>query len=304
MQNGRNKKLGRGIKRFLAFTIAVFIVFSTLPAIVNAKEERTVRIAVFPLGAFQYFNEEGETEGYNIDYLNRIAQVTHWNYEYVEAKNFQDACTLLDEDKVDLVAPVQYREYLEQQYAYSAYTMATESAAIFVMNNEKNEDLLYEDFTTMKSMHFGMVKYNSSSFTNEFIDNYSVRNNFMPDNITYYNNVTELLAALEKGDIEAAVANILFTNEKYKMVGRFSPMTSYYIMQKNNNGLKDELDEAMSSIVLSDPGYQAELMSDYFQFYGISSFTYDEEEYIKTLPTIKVGYQVNHSPLSYTDENG
>lgn len=202
------------------------------------------------------------------------------------------------------MAPVQYREYLEQQYAYSAYTMATESAAIFVMNNEKNEDLLYEDFTTMKSMLFGMVKYNSSSFTNEFIDNYSVRNNFMPDNITYYNNMTELLAALEKGDIEAAVANILFTNEKYKMVGRFSPMTSYYIMQKNNNGLKDELDEAMSSIVLSDPGYQAEVMSDYFRFYGISSFTYDEEEYIITLPTIKVGYQVNHSPLSYTDENG
>lgn len=89
MQNGRNKKLGRGIKRFLAFTIAVFIVFSTLPAIVNAKEERTVRIAVFPLGTFQYFNEEGEAEGYNIDYLNRIAQVTHWNYEYVEAKIFR-----------------------------------------------------------------------------------------------------------------------------------------------------------------------------------------------------------------------
>lgn len=239
-----------------------------------------------------------------MDFLNRLSLSTHWNYEYVKAENFQDACQLLREDKVDLVAPVQLRASLSDEFAFSAYTMATESAAIYVMSDGPYKDVLYEDFNSLSKMRFGMVRYEASSFTKAFVDKYRVENQLSSITITSYDNMTELLSALEQGDVDAAVANILFSCDKYKTLAKFSPMPSYFIMQMENNGLKDELDNAMSALLLSDPGYINQLMSDYFQFYGTTAFSYDEQQYLDSLPAVKVGYQVNHAPLSYTDENG
>ena len=265
---------------------------------------RTVRVAVFPLGSFQGYDETGAAVGYNIDYLNKLNQSTHWSLKFVKTENFQAAAQLLRDDQVDLVAPVQQKAYLAEEFAYSAYTMATESAAIFVRQDGNYADTLYEDFGAMSKMHFGMVKYENSSFSQAFLDQYTKDNGFEPKEITYFDNMTQVLGAMDDGTVDAVVTNILFTNDAYKMLGRFSPMTSYYIMQKDNRGLKNELDEAMSNLLLSEPGYQTSLMSTYFQFYGSSAFTFDEKFYIETLPTIKVGYPANHEPISYTNPGG
>lgn len=242
MNKSAKLKIMTGTKRIMAFLLVLLMVIGTVPVLSKADEIETIRVAVFPLGSFQYFDENGDAQGYNIDYLNRIAENTHWNYEYVEATNFQDACRLLDEDKVDIVAPVQYKDYLAEKYEYSAYTMAIESGAVFVLNTEKNENLLYEDFGAMNDMKFGMVNYEGSSFTSEFIDNYSVKNNVNPKSITYYNNMTEVFSALNNGEVDAVVSNILFNCDDYKMISRFSSLSSYYIMQKDEKELKEELD--------------------------------------------------------------
>ncbi len=226
MNKSAKLKIMTGTKRIMAFLLVLLMVIGTVPVLSKADEIETIRVAVFPLGSFQYFDENGDAQGYNIDYLNRIAENTHWNYEYVEATNFQDACRLLDEDKVDIVAPVQYKDYLAEKYEYSAYTMAIESGAVFVLNTEKNENLLYEDFGAMNDMKFGMVNYEGSSFTSEFIDNYSVKNNINPKSITYYNNMTEVFSALNNGEVDAVVSNILFNCDDYKMISRFSSLSS------------------------------------------------------------------------------
>lgn len=301
-----NKKVG--VNRIIAFLMAIMFITGVFTQPVKADpyvtQARTVRVAVFPLGSFQNFDEDGNAYGYNIDYLDKLSQTTHWKYEYVHAENFQDACQLLRDDKVDLVAPVQLRTAISDEFAYSTYTMATESAAIFVLDNEANQDILYEDFATMADMTFGMVNTEDSSFSQMFLQQYSIENDFTPKSIQYFDNMTEVLDALENGQVDAIVTNILFTRDDYKLLGRFSPMTSYYIMQQGATELKSELDEAMSNLLLTNPGYQTDLMSSYFQFYGTSAFTYEEQLYIDELPEITVGYQVNHAPLSYTDNNG
>lgn len=272
------------------------------PIMGHASENRTVRVAIFPLGQFQYFDDQGEAAGYNIEYLEKVAQTTHWQYEYVESKNFQDACTMLADGKVDLVAPAQRKDYLADQFEYSAYTMATECAAVYVLNNTANENLLFEDFDAMADMKFAAVHRESSSFTQKFLEEYTVQNHFTPKSIQYYDSMTEVLEALRSGEADAAITNILFQDGDLKLIGRFAPMPSYYILPKEDTELRNELDDAMTSIMLDDPSYQTSLMSKYFALYGDSHFTYAEQEFIDSIPDITIGYQVNHSPLSYTDE--
>jgi len=290
------------IKRVTAFLLMIIMLAGILPVMVFAVEQRTVRVAVFPLGQFQYFDENGEAAGYNIEYLEKIAQTTHWKYEYVEAENFQDACQQMRDGKIDLIAPVQKRDYLEEEFDYSAYTMATESAAVYTMKDGAYGDTRFENFEAMAQMTFAAVDYESSSFTQKFIDEYTQQNHFEPKNITYFDNMTQVLEALRTGEVDAVVTNILFAANDLTLLGRFSPMASYYIMPKGSNELRTELDNAMTRLLLNEPSYQTELMSQYFGLYGSSQFTYAEQQYIDAMPEITVGYQVNHSPLSYTDE--
>lgn len=166
--------------------LCLFAVMILMPMGIHAQGQRVVRVAMFPLGQFQYMNDKGEACGYHIDYLNKLAQTTHWKYEYVETDDFQGACALLKKGKVDLVAPVQRKDYLAADFEYSAYTMATECAAIYTMNNSKHADLLFEDFDAMKKMTFAAVNYMDSSFTQKFIDEYTVENKFKPKKIIYY----------------------------------------------------------------------------------------------------------------------
>lgn len=291
------------IKKLSALLLAIIIGVSLLPVQTQALEQKTVRVAVFPLGQFQYFDEDGNACGYNIDFLNRLSQTTHWIYEYVEAENFQGATQLLRDGKVDLVAPVQKKDYLEEEFDYFAYTMASECGAVYTLKNGDYKDVMFEDFNSMSQMSFGAVNFENSSFTQKFMEEYTVEHDFSPKNMTYYDNMTEVLDALRSGRVDAVITNILFAADDLNLLGRFSPMESYYILQKGDTNLRRELDDAMTRLLLNDPNFQTELMSEYFSIYGSSQFTFAENQYIEQMPEITIGYQVNHAPLSYTDEN-
>ncbi|MDD2979885.1 MAG: response regulator [Hespellia sp.] len=289
-------------QRMIAAIAAIIMAASIFPVTAFAIDQRTVRVAIFPLGQFQYFDDAGNARGYNVDFLNQLARNTHWKYEYVETENFQDACDKMRAGQVDLIAPVQQKDYLMEEFGYSAYTMATECAAIYTLADGAYGKTMFEDFESLGQMSFGAVSYENSSFTQKFLDEYTVENGFKPRTITYYNNMTEVLAALRSGEVDAAVTNILFADDDLKLLGRFSPMESYYIMPKDNVELRNELDNEMTRLLLNNPSFQAELMSEYFSIYGSSQFTYAEQQYIEDMPEITVGYQVNHAPLSYRDE--
>ena len=297
-----NHYIKRGIALLCAILLTIIIPCQSFAA--EKSEDRTVRVAVFPLGNFQNMDADGNAYGYNIDILNKLNQTAHWNIEYVKTDSFQTATQMLRDHQADLIAPAQQTAARMEEFAFSTNSMATESGAIFVLNNEAHADVLYEDFTAMSDMTFGMVNYEGNSFAQDFIDKYSVENHIKPVSITYYDSMSEVIHALDQGEVEAVVSNILFTSDQYKMLGKFTPVASYYMMQMDNNGLKDELDNAMENLLLSDPAFQSELMSSYFEFYGVSSLTFSETEYIKTLAVIKVAYREDHEPISFTDKNG
>ncbi|MGN0353332.1 MAG: response regulator [Roseburia sp.] len=282
------------------------IILIIIPEIVKAAEFQTtegkittVRVGIFSLGKFQGWDEQGEPCGYNIDYLEEIAERTHWKFEYVACENWVDATEKLENEEIDLLAPAQRIDTLEERFDYCTQTMGTESAAIYT--RAENKDYLYEDFELFEQITFGCVK--ESTFTKKFIEEYAPDYNINPD-IKYYANTTELMQALEEGEVDAVVTNIMFNSENLKLLGWFSPLSVYYISQKGNRNLLDELDAAMLQIEIENPGFQTELLSKYFPIYDSTQFSYKELEYIKKMPTLKVGYLTDEKPIAGTDENG
>lgn len=298
------RKRNKGEYLILSIVLVLGILF-TVPIRASAEEERTVRVAVFSLGQFQQYRN-GEASGYNIEYLNEIAKYTHWNYEYVEAANFSEACDLLEQGTVDLVAPAQIKDFLEEKFDYPAFSMATEFAAIYIRKDGEYGDTKYEEFPKIREMNVGGVSYEVSTFTQKFLDEYAIEHDCMPANMTYFDNTTDLFAALrdENSGIDAIVSNIMLDTEDIEVIGRFAPLPSYYLVSKGDTELLEGINNAMISIMLENPSFQAELMAEYFPVFADSDYSYAELQYIAELPEITIGYQVNHKPLSYTDENG
>ena len=95
-----------GLKFFSGAGFLMLILLLLFPTQVLAEGSQTVRVAVNPLGQFQQYND-GDVYGYNIDFLDEIAKYTHWNYVYVEANDFNDACDMLEEAE---------KEYFDSKY--------------------------------------------------------------------------------------------------------------------------------------------------------------------------------------------
>lgn len=268
-------------------------------AIHQGKELEVVRVGIFSLGAFQGWAEDGTPVGYNIDYLEEIAERTHWKYEYVPCQNWVDATEKLEAGEIDLLAPAQQISSLEERFDFGTQVMGTEAAAIYTC--AENEDYLYEDFERMRNLTYGCVE--DSTFTRKFVSEYAVEHDITPK-IQYYDNTTELMEALNHREVDAIVTNVMFNSDDLKILSCFSPLSVYYIAQKGNQELLEQLDNAMLQITVEEPEFQAKLLSRYFPIYDSTRYTYEEMEYINKVPALRVGYLTGKKPLADTDSKG
>ncbi|MDD4850678.1 MAG: transporter substrate-binding domain-containing protein, partial [Gemmiger sp.] len=289
-------KLARLAKAAVVALLFFLLSFLTAPACAAAARE-TVRVGIFPLGQFMGWDENGKACGYAVDYLEKIAEFTHWKYEYVDCQNWETGKDMLEAGQLDLLAPAQRTEKLLERFDFSSISMGIEAAAIYT--NADREDLLYEDFDTLGGIQYGIPA--NTSFASGFLQDYCPAHGLSPT-VAEYSNTTALLEALEARQVDAIVTNILFASDEVKLLGWFSPVQVYFIAQKGNSTLLSPLNNALTTLMVREPNFMSQLESKYFPLFSNTQFTYEEQQYIKSLPTVTVGYEVNHAPLSDQDK--
>lgn len=279
---------------FILFLAALFV-----PAVTSQaawEESEPIRVGIFSLGSFQGFDDNGEAVGYNIEFLNKVAELRHWKYQYIPVENWVEATEYLEQGKIDLLAPAQNIPALNGRFSYAALPMGTEAAAVYALDTRN--DLFYEDFQQMARLRFGGAQ--NSTFTQNFLAR-AEEKGFHAD-MKYYKNTTELFEALHNKEVDAIVTNIMFSEEGIKIIDRFSPLPVYYISSNDNTYLLDKLYEAMCAIELNDPDFKTELMGKYFPYFSNTEFTHSELNYIKEMPEISIGYWPSGRPFTYKDE--
>lgn len=69
--------------RWAALFFCILLLAHTSLAWAAAGGGKTVRVGYYDISGFIEKDESGNFSGYGVDYLNRIAEKTGWNYEYV-----------------------------------------------------------------------------------------------------------------------------------------------------------------------------------------------------------------------------
>lgn len=291
MKRDRNRT--NALRRVMAWLIILMIFSGGCISAAAQETGRTVKVGFFHLTGFHEWDGLKNPVGYNVEYLNKIAEKTGWKYEFVEAESWQAALQLLAEGKIDLLAPGEVTPERQQQFGFSAYSVGTEYGSLLTLDT--NENLVYEDFQKFSQVKIGMVP--TLVFRDAFFS-YAEENNFTP-NITYYKNTNALVSALNAGEVDAIAANLMVATKNMKMLGKFGPAPFYYLYQKDDYQLGQELNDALSKIKLDEPDFENKLASKYYPAYDTTPFTKSELDFTKGARELTVGCFPDRDPLSY-----
>ena len=96
-------------------------------------EPRTVRI---PCGINDLLrlDENGRPTGYCVDYLNELAQINNWTYEYVNC-TWSDAVAMLERGELDILFPTTYMPEREDTMDFSTQAGGYTSSGLFARSD-------------------------------------------------------------------------------------------------------------------------------------------------------------------------
>ena len=284
-------RLGAGLLVFL------LLIVGAEPYMAYSKGE-PVKVGVFDMPGFHYYDEEGNLTGYCIDYLNVVARVTGWEYEFVEIKDFMEGCEMLKEQELDLLAPAMMTDARKELYTYSEMSFGTEYTVM--LTTPDREDLYYQDYENYNGLTVGVL--NGYPMTDYFISKMKIHG--FDVNMVYFDTSEESKLALQNGELDALVTSILYYEDEYKVLDVFTPQPFYFMTYKENTELLSELDFAMARVEETYPTLLGELLMDYYPVYEDHFYTREELEYVEKEKVLKVAYVAGRKPLSFTNDKG
>lgn len=292
------KKLRKHTTSFLTRIVLVFCVLGILATnLTYAKQQRTVKVAFFPMDGYHILQEDGTYSGMDADYLNVLCRYAPWNIEFVPCESWDDALTKLSNHEVDLVGTAQYSEARAAVYDYadlsSGYTYG-------IIATKSDSTVAFEDFNAMRDLTFGMVR--TYVRRNEFLQ-YLADNGIQAPKLREYDNTQLLQEALNSGEIDALVHTFMEVQEGQRMIGRFAPKPIYYITWKGNDQVLRELNAALADLKFNHPELESELMQHYYdsKLDKAVLLTTAEKNYLEQKKVLTVGYLDGHYPFSYTN---
>lgn len=280
---------------FLFVIIILFFHMSLVKAYAEDKGE-TIKVGVYELKNFHAFDDEGNVTGYDVDYLNRISEITGWKYKYIKADSWAQGMEMLRNGQIDLLSPAQITTERINEFSFSTYPEGKVYGAVLTLDDR--DDIVYEDYDKFSELTFGVEE---NVTYGDIFRNYAENRGF-DCNLKQYENSESLIAGLREGEVDAIIINIMRAEDDMKLVGKAGTALYYYMYRKEDIKLGEQLNQAMDKIEIDNSDFQDELVQKYFPIYNEDSFTKAELDYIDNLGTLNVSVLEDLRPLSYKDE--
>lgn len=259
------------------------------------EEQKIWRVGVLNYPGFLEMQEDGRVSGYAHEYLEKIAQYTGWQYEYVEV-NMQGAAEALKTGMVDIFPGLPYVEERTDYMNYSAEPMGEGGTVICTLAG--NNKFAFNDFRNYAGMKISSLK--GSVCQNEAEEKLA---EYEAEALFYeYSTDKEAKDALSDGTVDAAVMSSIRCENGLKIIARLNNEKVYFGLNKSEQALKDSLDKALQAIHLNDPYYEAGLYNKYYgRVEEQIALSEEEIEYIKNAGPITVAISSDMKPMEYYD---
>lgn len=303
------KKIITCIKeKVLPFGILFAVVFTTLStgcicvladetdAAESSNGKETVKIG-YDLNSSFIKENNGEYYGYGVEYLEKIAEYTDWEYTYVKDDSWQESLDKLRKGEIDLICTAHYTEERAQEFLYADIPLGYETTLLYTAIES---EISYQEYKAMNGCRVGLLAESYSA--KDFLDYMS--NHEISCETIYFQRENDMLDALEKGELDMLAIGSRYGTDTLKMVDRLGANAFYCITNKENKILIEEIDNVLQQIKFDNPEFEGELNAEYFGHNSVSNaplYTKEELEYIENAETVKVKIMINQRPSCYIE---
>ncbi len=279
--------------------IAYTLILLSLAINVAAKPKKVVRVGWYE-SAYNSTDRFGHRSGYAYEYQQKIAAYTGWKYEYVEG-NWATLLEKLQKGEIDLLSDVSYTPERAKNMLFSTQPMGCEEYYILIDN--ANTAINPENITTLNGKKIGV---NAGSIQQSIYERWAKENGIKAKLIEIDGQERDFAEYMLNGELDAVVSVSAIDHNLNNCipVSVIGASDFYFVINKNRQDLKTDLDNAMKQILHNNMYYNRLLYEKYMVNSGsFRSLSGRETEWVRHHGAIRVGYRDGYLPFCGTNKN-
>ena len=276
--------------------IAIFMPSATILATANGPEDK-IKVGYFLLDGYHNVDaDNGYKSGYGYEYLQNMRVYSGHEYDYIgddEEVYFEDMFDLLERGEIDLLTFLGKTEELEERFDFSTLPIGTKSALLVVDSN--NKTYRAGDYDNWDGIRIGMMENNSK---NESLETLAKNKGFSYEAV-YVDKEDQYSDLMETGLVDGFVASDLYyISIDEKIIAKFDNAPFYACVQKGNDKLLKEVNQAIATIHNETPFLDEKLRGKYYpqEMANQIYFTPQERAFIKQCQKDEIVFKALISP--------
>ena len=256
---------------------------------------KVVRVGSFE-DTFNYCNEKGARKGYGYELLETLSGYTGWQFEYVTC-DWSDCFEKLENGEIDIMGGISYTEDRAEEMLFSDEPMGEEKYYLYA--DLSRADISASDFKTLDGKKIGVVMGTEPEvMLTEWEEKHGIKTQHV--NISNNEDVQQKLANHEI-DCFVSLEESYWADLGISTITRVGKSSIYYALNKDRSDLKEELDNAMSTLDEEAPFYTADLCKRYFSLDYKPILTGEEKAWLRKHGAIRMGFLTSDSGVSTYD---
>ena len=280
----------RSLNLFLITVTTFFLTFSVQCQAEPSNSEtgtETFKVGYIKHTGFIYEDIPDHKTGYGFEYMEFLSNYAHCNFEYVEAKDWDDLVSKLQKGEVDIIPdmPGDYKKVqnaLRTDHVVGRYPMELVTKGI------------------KPHMKLGTVPFLHSTPS---LPQIAKMEGFTYE-IVSYPNLDALHKAFHDEDIDGYVDAMVDSRRTQNVLALFDRQSYRLLIRADKKELYNRINFAMEQLLLYQPNIRDRLNATYFVAGGSPlTLSRSEEEYLKQKKKLKTAIFSRYQPYAYRDEN-
>ncbi len=282
----------------LLTVVALCLCLVPVPTALGAQSHtRTIRI---PCGINDMLrlDENNNPTGYCVDYLNELAMINNWTYEYVEC-TWKDAVAMLEKGKLDIIFPTNYLPERENTMDFSKYVGGYTSSGLFALA-ESNYG--YDNYSAYNGARIAVTQGSSND---RALVQFAKDHNFAYTPV-YMDSLEEKVQALEAGQIDMILISASTDIPDAELLTILDPAPFYFTVKEGNTELLEELNSGMQTLITTEPELVAETIQKCLVGVNTNALalTDEERDFVSSNTEIVIGFYEETEPLGFVQDDG
>ncbi|MBR0089739.1 MAG: amino acid ABC transporter substrate-binding protein, partial [Clostridia bacterium] len=293
-----NFKTARRIQQIVGIVLLITAAAAMLltPAAHGEKPSKNVRVGWYE-SPFNTTDNNGRRSGYAYEYQLKLASYAGWDFTYVSG-SWPELMEMLKSGKIDLMSDVSFTEDRAKDMLFCELPMGTEEYCIFISPN--NTDITAENYSSLNGKRIGV---NKGSVQLDFYKKWAKRHSVNAELVELTSTEVDSIKMLNSGKLDAYITlNAYGDPNTLVPVCKIGSSDFYFVVNKSNPELLEELNSAMIHIKNENPHYNQKMFEKHGQRFGTNGFLMPHEKaWLDSHGAIRVRYLENYLAFCATN---